>query len=460
MTTRLFSKVGFILIVLGPLIPLWGCCHYPKARVAQPMGSKPLVPTITVVAYGDTRTGPWGLGDNEKQALHGKVVDDIFANNGSIDAVVFTGDAVMTNFPLWKKAYWRCFLTQSDRFRKAHIPFYPSLGNHEVLSPIVPLLKTTALASAPGSAQVLAEQDLGKRIALAYDAGERAAANPQPTATAAVTETVDPSSQKGQTLLKQWERGIAQGDAASANQFGQFEGHLQKTFYAIGPEKDERCGTDANTFSDSYLKQAKYDYLRPLLQGRSYYSKTLESGGIRVKLIALDTNCLDSTAQQDFFAAEVKSAKEPIIVFGHHPPVDYDKPGASWDLVPGWGHRDDEGMKRYITASEGNKIALWIFGHVHDYQRRGPAATGQTAVAPVLLVAGGGGASPPDGAPADFQWQPGSWPAPFSKAVYNQVKVSVTATSINVEVRAADSGAGKFTVIDSFSIPLAADAYK
>ncbi len=454
-------KESFPSVVVALLISILfcGCCHYPKAQVAQLTGNKPDVATITVVAYGDTRTGPWGLGDNEKQALHGKVVDDIFGSNGSIDAVVFTGDAVMTNFPLWKKAYWRCFLTQSDRFRKANIPFYPSLGNHEVLSPVVPLLKTTAVAATEGGPQALAEQEPAKRVALAYDAGEKASANPPPTA-AAMAETLDPSSKAGQARLSQWEQGIARGDAASANQFGQFEGDLQKTFYAIGPEKDERCGADAKTISDSFLKQAKYDYLRPLLQGRSYYSKTLENGGVRVKLIALDTNCLDSSAQQDFFAAEVRSAKEPIIVFGHHPPVDYDKPGASWDLVPGWGHRDDQEMKRYITTSEGSKIVLWIFGHVHDYQRRGQAITGQTAVAPVLLVAGGGGASPPDGAPADFQWQPASWPSPFSKAVYNQVKVSVTATSINVEVRGAENGAATFTVIDSFSIPLAAGAYK
>lgn len=459
MATQHTSRVSVFTIAFSVLISIsfCACCHYPKAQVAHLMGNKPDAPTITVVAYGDTRTGPWGLGDNEKQALHGKVVDDIFANNGYIDAVIFTGDAVMTNFPLWKKAYWRCFLTQSDRFRRANIPFYPSLGNHEVLSPIVPLMKTAGLATTEGAAQALAEQDFAKRVALAYDAGERASANPPPTA-AAVAQTLDPSSKIGQTLLSQWEQGVAKGDAASANQFGQFEGHLQRTFYASG--KDERCGTDSNTISDSFLKQAKYDYLRPLLQGRSYYSKTLENGGIRVKLIALDTNCLDSAAQQDFFAAEVKSAKEPIIVFGHHPPVNYDKPGASWDLVPGWGRRDDEGMKRYITTSEGSKIALWIFGHVHDYQRRGPAARGQAAVSPVLLVAGGGGASPPDEAPADFQWQPGSWPPPFSKAVYNQVKVSVTATSINVEVRGRDNGAATFKMIDSFSIPLAAGAYK
>ncbi len=453
MNSRLLSKVRIIILISGLSCSLCGCCHYPKSRVARPSVAKPHMPTVTVVAYGDTRTGPWGLGDNVKQGLHGKVVDDILSYDGPIDAVVFTGDAVMTNFPLWKKDYWRCFLTQSNRFRKANIPFYPSLGNHEVLSPIVPL-RTTAFENTQTGAHILAEQNVGNRIAQAYDAGERAAANPQPAAAAGM-ELINPSTKQDRTKLKQWERDISKGNPVSANKFGQFEGHLQRSFYALSAEKDERCAADAKTFSDNYLKQAKYDYLQPLLQGRSYYSNIVENDGVRVKLIALDTNCLDSQAQQSFFANEVRSFNGPIIVFGHHPPVDYSKPGAPWDLVRGWGHQDDEYMKRYFTSPEGKQIVLWIFGHVHDYQRRGSAGMDQQAVAPVLLVAGGGGASPLDPAAADFQWQPSSWPQPVSKTAYNQVKLSVTATSIAVEVRGAeDKEAAHFKVIDSFSIPL------
>lgn len=89
MNVGLCAQVGFIASFV--VFSQFGCCHYPKAQVVHLTGHKPDVPTITVVAYGDTRTGPWGLGDNKKQALHGKVVDDIFANNSSIDAVVFTG---------------------------------------------------------------------------------------------------------------------------------------------------------------------------------------------------------------------------------------------------------------------------------------------------------------------------------------------------------------------------------
>ncbi len=82
------------------------------------------------------------------------------------------------------------------------------------------------------------------------------------------------------------------------------------------------------------------------------------------------------------------------------------------------------------------------------------------AVAPVLLVAGGGGATPLDGEPAGFQWQPSAWPQPGSKIDYNQVKVSVTATNITVEVRGAEDKTSDFKVIDSFSIPLAPDTRK
>ena len=450
-TLRIFAALVSVSIVCG-------CCHYPKGHVAPPPGINALAPAITIVAYGDTRTGPWGTGDNASQAIHGKVVDDIFQNDGPINAVIFTGDAVMTNFPLWKKGYWRCFLCQTNRFQKAGIPFYPSLGNHEVLIPIVPLMKTT---SAPAmSAPMTAGQDRAAQVAAAYEAGEKAAAAKQLPGPEAVAETVEPSTKQGQAVLKGWERGIGKGDAVSAHKFGQFEGQLQKSFYALPAEKDERCEADAKTFSDNYLTQAKYEYLRPLLQGRSYYSKILENGGVRLKLIALDTNCMDSHGQQEFFANEVNGFDGPIIVFGHHPPVDYAQEGASWDLVPGWGVKDDEGMKRYLTTPAGKNIAVWIFGHVHNYQRRGPSAADQQASAPVVLVAGGGGASPLDPGPAGFQWQPSSWPAALSKSAYSQVKLTVTTSSIAVEVRGSEDRTSDFKVIDSFSIPLATSTSK
>lgn len=453
-TLRIFAALGLLTMVSG-------CCHYPKERVTRAAGIG-APSTITVVAYGDTRTGPWGLGDNAKQAIHGEVVKDILNNDGPINAVIFTGDAVMTNFPLWKKSYWRCFLSQSNRFQAAGIPFYPTLGNHEVLIPIVPLMKTTAAAGMSGP--MSAQQDQASRVAKAYDAGEKAAAAKQPPGPEAVVETVKPSTKQGQALLKEWERGIGKGDAVSAHKFGQFEGHLQRSFYDLPaeaePQKDGRCESDAKTFSDDYLAQAKYEYLRPLLQGRSYYSTTLENGGVRLKLIALDTNCLDSRRQQEFFAGEVKGFDGPIIVFGHHPPVDYSQDGASWDLVPGWGTKDDEVMKRYLTYPEGKNVALWIFGHVHNYQRNGPAGADQRATAPVLLVAGGGGASPLDQGPAGFQWKPSTWPEPFSKSAYSQVRMTVTASSIAVEVRGAEDQTSAFKVIDSFSIPLPTSASK
>jgi hypothetical protein len=115
-------------------------------------------------------------------------------------------------------------------------------------------------------------------------------------------------------------------------------------------------------------------------------------------------------------------------------------------------------MKRYLSHPEGKNVVLWIFGHVHNYQRRGPSGTDQQAAAPVVLVAGGGGASPLDQGPAGFQWQPSAWPAPFSKSAYSQVRLTVTASSIAVEVRGADDKASDFKVIDSFSIPLATSA--
>jgi hypothetical protein len=438
---------------------LAGCCHYPKGHATKGAANVIQPANVTIVAYGDTRTGPWGLGDNAKQAIHGKVVTDILENDRPINAVIFTGDAVMTNFFLWKKTYWKCFLSQSNRFGAEGIPFYPSLGNHEVLSPIVPVMRVAA----PAESTVLQDQtpeNLERRLAEAYDLGEEPTRAPEPgRQVPASAQQIDPSSKQGQTILKHWEQAISQGDVGSANKFGQFEHNLQLNFYT-GLDKDERCKADAKTFNDDYLAQAKYEYLRPLLQGRSYYSQVVEHDGIRVKLIGLDTNCLDSEKQQEFFAQEVHNFDGPIIVFGHHPPVDYTaNVGWPWDKVPGWGNKDNDPLKSYFTNDEGKKIVLWVFGHVHDYQRRGLSVTTKEAAPPTLLIAGGGGASL-DSSSAAFQWQPVTWSPPFQKSAYSQVKIVVTKTNISVQTRGAPDKASVFQVIDSFSISLPQETVK
>jgi hypothetical protein len=449
MTTRTYSYIPSTALGCVLALSLFACCHYPKSQTKNLLGTRPAATTITLVAYGDTRTGPWGLGDNEKQAIHGRVVDDIFKNNGSIDAVIFTGDAVMSNFFLWKKGYWQCFLTQTNRFRDHRIPFYPSLGNHEVLPAIVPLLKITP-PKAVGFAMPQADIEKNRQtsVALAYDAGEEPKIGRQESESAQqAAPSIDANTKQGRAQWKQLEKAISKGDTEAANKLGQFQNQVQTAFYR--QPRDTRCASDAGTFSDDYLTLAKYAYLRPLLQGRSYYSQTVEKDALRIKLIALDTNCLDSEAQQQFFVRELKDFNGPVVVFGHHPPVDYNNPSPwPWDMVPGWDF-----FKPYLTNAEGKKIALWIFGHVHDYQRRDSSGHAAQTPPPVLLIAGGGGASL-DTAPASFQWQPDSWPAPFQASAYQHVKLSVTLTSISVEVRGSPNENEPFQVIDSFSMPL------
>lgn len=452
MVLRLSSRASSILFSFILASSLSGCCHYPKAGVKHLTGMRPSGAVITLVAYGDTRTGPWGLGDNEKQAIHGKVVNDIFNSNGSIDAVLFTGDAVMSNFILWKKDYWRCFLIVTNRFHDSSIPFYPTLGNHEVLPSLIPALKVTAANQMGFAMQGLEiQKDQRAAIAKAYDAGEEPNVSKKELESAEQAVTpIEPKTKEGLAQLKKLEKAInIEHSTEAANQLGQFERQTQAAFY--GQTHDARCGSDAGNFKDDYLAIAKYTYLAPLLQGRSYYSQTIAKDGLRVKLIALDTNCLDSDAQQQFFVSELKNFDGPVIVFGHHPPVNYnDCSPWPWDMVKGWDF-----FKPYLngTNPDGKKIPLWIFGHVHDYQRRDAAGHAAEAAPPVLLIAGGGGASLDSGASC-FQWQPDNWPKAFDSSSYQHVKVSVTATTMSVEVRGTANETEPFTVIDSFSVPL------
>jgi len=444
-----WAKKGYWKASVFLAFTITGCCHYPKSHVSvlgPANASSSSSSSLTIVAYGDTRTGPWGLGDNQAQAIHGRVVGDILAHDGPIDAVIFTGDAVMSTFYLWEKAYWDCFLCQSNRFRSAGIPFYPSLGNHEVLSPAVPVIKSTTALQEPSGPKVNE-----KELAEAYDRGEEP--TPAPPKEIQTEAGIRQSSDPGQ--LKKLEKYVNRGDADSATKFGQFERDVQQNFYA--EPKDERCRLDANTFKKAYLSRAKYDYLKEVVNRGgnyySYYSKVLRKGPIAVTLIALDTNCLDSPEQQKFFAETVGQSSGPIIVFGHHPPVAYGSPdGWPWDKVKGWGERDSDPLKSYFENPQGSKIVLWIFGHVHDYQRRSQRKGNGEVVPPVLLVAGGGGA-PLDKNAASFQWQPPSWPNAIQQSAYSQVKIVLSGSGIAVQTRGSTQRDGSFGVIDEFTIP-------
>src|SRR5205814_1156037 len=169
-----------------------------------------------------------------RQAMHGAIIDDILSNDKPIDAVIFTGDAVMSNFPLWRKSYWRCFLCQTNRLRAAGILFFPTLGNHEVLSEALPVIRAATLVNTNYQIPALKE-NLTQQLAKAYDAGENFASSIGPgnfSATTAATSQIDVATSQGRNVLKGWERRIWKGDLDSARKFGQFEGQLQANFYA------------------------------------------------------------------------------------------------------------------------------------------------------------------------------------------------------------------------------------
>ena len=119
-------------------------------------------------------------------------------------------------------------LSQANRFHDAGIPFYPSLGNHEVLPEVVPLLKQPPVTARVESPRPQSASDLESRVVAAYDAGEEPAASPRlvPEATAVGEASLDPKSNKGQKTLKSWERGIAKGDTDAAKKYGEFQRHL------------------------------------------------------------------------------------------------------------------------------------------------------------------------------------------------------------------------------------------
>jgi Calcineurin-like phosphoesterase len=428
---------------------------------------------LTIYAYGDSRTGPWGLGDNRRQKLHQRMVDAILASPNKPDAVLFTGDAVMSNFFLWKDAYWKDFRKQSDRFElaKPNIAFYPSLGNHEAETNkpvLMQALNTQVQLLAVEPSEPNAERET--RVGDAYEAAEDQYGSLMMSFTAAgtgeQTKGIDLSDKNQQAALKkltetldQAEKGNMSDQIKAAASLGQAEAAVQQEYYA-DLLADGGCGKDAKLLSDGYEGYAE---LNSRTSGeRSFYSVVVSNGELKTKIIALDTNCLNSTAQQNFFKAEVEAFDGPIIVFGHHPPINENLPAPYWDKPPGW-----DAFKPYF---DNPKIRLWIFGHVHNYQRRNAQADTSDLKSPVLVITGGGGASLSK-TPTANQWQPDIWPnlgtacAKSSECVckagipclvpaYNFLKLSIMRSQIAVDAFGASKNGQPFALIDHFTVKI------
>jgi hypothetical protein len=272
----------------------------PHSPVPEPVASR--VPDeIVLGAYGDTRTGPFGLGDNERQKVHLAVVRNLLTTT-NYDAVLFTGDAVMTNFPVWAGAYWKTFFTRTDLIvRDNNIHLLPSLGNHETYK-WLPAFDVRTAEQLKCSLTNTTLGNVGSSVPEAYDVGESAAVLSHDNS----TSQVDPGTKAGRRQINSWlialDTGTARERLDAALNYGQFEGNVQNQFYKGSGE--ERCSEDAKLFANAYLKRAHYDYLKPYTSAvkRSYYAEVFQAHNFRIKVIALDTNCLDSSAQQDLFS--------------------------------------------------------------------------------------------------------------------------------------------------------------
>ncbi len=290
------------------------------------------------IAYGDTRRD---VRTREKpQVKHHAIAKVIRAENP--DFVLFSGDMVYCDeFDKFLE------VITSNYAGSRMIPFYPVIGNHELIFSE----KVDAII-----------KDLLKKIASVNKSKE---------------QTSSPS-----TILHEIE-------TLKKNLYQEIEAIPSEELKTRSRQVlcEEICGK-LDTAYISYLKEV----LCETKDGQSWYSFVKETNGLKIKFIALNSSLSDDEEQFQWFLDELKHFRGPKIVFAHYPLYSTGFHGCL-DLTDSKS-KASRFRERYakIFNSTAHNIVLVISGHEHNYQRICKTDQTGSMQLPVYIVSGGGGA--------------------------------------------------------------------
>jgi 3',5'-cyclic AMP phosphodiesterase CpdA len=345
-----------------------------------------------IYAYGDSRTGVFLFENQENfgEGVHDWVVQQMLAR-GKPDIVLFMGDAVYSGGASF---HYDNFVSVINRFKAANVPFFPAMGNHELLAGII---------------GVLSPWWSGDQTAKSADAGEQMVRDHL-----LAKHLHDPrlDLKPGQVPLP-----ISKVDADAKH----IHEHIMPRLEAKMTAKPvaERMERGVAVMNEIYVKRAGLD-LAPMFNGTTYYAIGNDSTSLTVRVIVLDTNNLDYPPQLDWFKAQMANAADRglIIVVGHHPP----------DTINGW-----DPYMPYLTDK---KAVLWMFSHVHALEYAFLNGEKPNNLSRAEFITGGGGAPPDANDESSYPiagWTSGP-PGLLSGRFFHFLDIRITADSIYVTV--------------------------
>jgi hypothetical protein len=244
---------------------------------------------FNIIVYGDTRE-EWHPGKNSKQELHLKIVEEICRVEKDIDLILFLGDAIF--FREWF-GEWEHFKKAVNAFGTHKTHFFPILGNHEVAPWGWDLYRTPAY------------KDLINSIGQDYLRDESLA-----------------------PLLQAFPKMDAKDflEKIQEEEKRELIFHMAEEKIYYDQSIKDRTEKNWDIFEDRFIRFLKFEHLKDVANGHTYYKIPEEYTSGRADILLLDTNIYDSEEQLSWFEDEMckikntKPRNKPVIVVAHHPP--------------------------------------------------------------------------------------------------------------------------------------------
>jgi len=294
------------------------------------------------ITYGDTRRSISTI--SEPQVKHNSIAETI--QKSEPDFILFLGDMVYYNeYDRFRE------VVESNYIKEKEIPFYPVIGNHELIFG----KKIEELFT-----ELTKKIDILNKIKIKPNSKDNSYDKLLQDAKALRDELHDEVHSINKSEIKTRSRDVL---------------------------LNEICGK----LNPSYIQ-----YLKAVLNdednSRSWYSFIKDADDLKVKFIGLNSSLPDDEEQFSWFLNELKTFDGPKIIFEHYPLYSIGFHGCENLLL-----NDSIGArfhKRYskIFNNRSNNIISVMSGHEHNYQRFFKLNRNGELLPPVYLVTGGGGA--------------------------------------------------------------------